>query len=331
MLNKWEIKIYESKNWTVDVHVNFDDETVWLNSYQIASIFWKDRTTIQRHIKNIYSSWELDEESTCAKSAQVQNEWSRKIKRNINLYNLDLILAVWYRTNSKSASNFRKWASNIIKNYLIKWYSINQKRLQEKWYQELEKTLDLFKQTLNSWELSKNEALWLIDIITNYTNTWLLLQNYDEDNLIDEWKTKNLDYKLEAKEAFENLLELKENLKSKNEATDLFANPRENDWLKGIFWNIYQTFWWNDLYPSVELKAANLLYFIVKDHPFSDWNKRSAAFLFILFLAKNHILFDDKWNKKINDRALVAITLLIAESNPKDKEIMIKLLVNLIN
>jgi prophage maintenance system killer protein len=126
-------------------------------------------------------------------------------------------------------------------------------------------------------------------------------------------------------------MELKQSLKDKKEATDLFANPIEHNWLQGIFWNIYQTFWWKELYPTVEEKAANLLYFIVKDHPFSDGNKRSWAFLFILFMAKNHILFDVEWNKKINDRALVAITLLIAESNPKDKEIMVKLLVNLIN
>jgi len=331
MQNKWGIKIFKSKTWNIDVQVNFEEETVWLDVYQIADIFWKDRTTIQRHIKNIYNSWELNEKSTCVKNAQVQIEWNRTVKRDKNLYNLDLILTVWYRTNSERASQFRKWASNIIKDYLIKWYVVNKKRLQEKWYKELEKTIDLFKNTLKSWDLSKDEAIWLLDIITNYTNTWLLLQNYDEDKLSNEWKTKKLDYKLEAKEAFENLMELKENLIIKKEATDLFAKPRESDWLKGIFWNIYQTFWWEDLYPTVEEKAANLLYFIVKDHPFSDWNKRSGAFLFILFLAKNHILFDNDRNKKINDRALVAITLLIAESNPKDKDIMVKLLINLIN
>lgn len=330
-MNKGEIQIYKDKTWDIDVQVNFKEETVWLDSYQIASIFWKDRTTIQRHIKNIYWSWELDKNLTCAKNAQVKNEWERLVKRDKNLYNLDMILSIWYRTNSEKAMQFRKWVSNILKEYLIKWYAVNQKKLEEKWYKELENTLNLFKNTLKSWNLSQDEALWLLDIITNYTNTWLLLQNYDENNLLDSWKTKNLDYKLESDEALLSLMELKWNLISKNEATDLFAKQRENEVLKWIFWNIYQTFWWLDLYNSVEEKAANLLYFIVKDHPFFDWNKRSWAFLFILFLAKNHILFDNNWNKKINDRALVAITLLIAESNPKDKEIMVKLLINLIN
>ena len=330
-MSKWEIKIYQAKSWNIDVKVSFEEETVWLDVYQIASIFWKDRSTIQRHIKNIYFSWELDEDSTCVKNAQVQIEWKRSVKRDKNLYNLDIILVIWYRTNSEKAMHFRKWVTNIIKDYLIKWYSINQNRLQERWYKELENTLNLFKKTLKSWDLSQNEALWLLDIITNYTNTWLLLQNYDENNFKKLWKTWKLDYKLESKEAFESLIELKQNLINKKEATQLFANPIEKNVLEWIFWNIYQTFWWNDLYNSVEEKAANLLYFLVKDHPFSDGNKRSWAFLFILFLAKNHILLDKDWSKKINDRALVAITLLIAESNPKDKEIMVKLLINLIN
>ncbi|MDD2907451.1 MAG: virulence protein RhuM/Fic/DOC family protein [Candidatus Gracilibacteria bacterium] len=330
-MNKGEIQIYKDKTGDIDVQVNFNEETVWLDSYQIASIFGKDRTTIQRHIKNIYSSGELNEDSTCAKNAQVQNEGERQVKRDKNLYNLDMILSIGYRTNSEKAMQFRKWVSNILKEYLIKGYSINKKRLEEKGYKELENTLNLFKNTLKSGNLSQDEAIGLLDIITNYTNTWLLLQNYDENNLLESGKTKNLDYKLDSEEALLSLMELKENLINKNEATDLFAKQRENEALKGIFGNIYQTFGGIDLYNSVEEKSANLLYFIVKDHPFYDGNKRSGAFLFILFLAKNHILFDNNGNKKINDRALVAITLLIAESNPKDKEIMVKLLINLIN
>lgn len=331
MSNLGEIKIYKGNTWNIDVQVSFEDETVWLDTYQIASIFWKDRTTIQRHIKNIYLNWELDENSTCAKNAQVQTEWLRNIKRDKNLYNLDLILAIWYRTNSEKAIQFRKWVSNILKDYLIKWYSVNQKRLQEKWLTELEKTISLFKNTLKSWDLSQDEAIGLLDIITKYTNTWLLLQNFDKNNLSDRWKTKDTNYMLQATESYDSLQELKTDLINKKQATELFANPREDRVLEWIFWNIYQTFDWQELYNSIEEKAANLLYFVVKDHPFSDWNKRSWAFLFILFLAKNKILFDENKEKKINDRALVAITLLIAESNPKDKEIMVKLVLNLIN
>lgn len=327
-MNKGEIKIYQAKTWNTEIQVKFEKDTVWLNQEQISALFGIDRTVITKHINNIFKAEELDKNQVCAKNAHTASDW--KIYQT-NFYNLDMIISVWYRVNSKQATNFRIWATSILKDYLIKWYSVNQKRIQEKWYKELEETLSIFKKTLKSWNLSQEEAVWLLDIITNYTNTWLLLQNYDENKLYKSWKTTKLDYKLEANEATESLMELKQNLSNKKEATDLFAKPREKEILQGIFWNIYQTFGWVDLYNSVEEKAANLLYFIVKDHPFFDGNKRSWAFLFILFLAKNHILFDKNWNKKINDRALVAITLLIAESNPKDKEIMVKVLVNLIN
>lgn len=324
-MNKGEIQIYKASSWNTEIQVKLENETVWLSQADIQLLFWRDQSVISRHINNIFKEKELDKESTMQKMHIANSD------KPVSFYNLDVIISVWYRVKSLEWTQFRIWANNILKEYLIKWYAVNQKRLEEKWYKELENTLNLFKNTLKSWNLSQDEAIWLLDIITNYTNTWLLLQNYDENNLLDSWKTKNLDYKLESDEALQSLMELKWNLISKNEATDLFAKQRENEILKWIFWNIYQTFWWLDLYNSVEEKAANLLYFIVKDHPFFDWNKRSWAFLFILFLAKNHILFDNNGNKKINDRALVAITLLIAESNPKDKEIMVKLLINLIN
>ncbi|MDO4764252.1 MAG: Fic family protein [Flavobacteriaceae bacterium] len=170
-----------------------------------------------------------------------------------------------------------------------------------------------------------------MEIITKYTNSWLWLQKYDENSLKESGKIKEVHYKLEAKEAYESLKELKNDLISKKEATELFANPRSENVLEGIFGNIYQTFGGEELYPTLEEKASNLLYFIVKNHPFSDGNKRSGAFLFILFLAKNKILFDENGERKINDRALVAITLLIAESNPKEKDLMVRLVLNLIS
>jgi len=334
MENKWEVRIFQPKTWNTEIQVKLQNETVWLTQEQISTIFWVNRPAITKHLRNIFTSWELNEKVVSSKMELTTKhgaiEWKTQVKK-VKFYNLDAVISVWYRVNSKEATKFRIWANEILKDYLIKWYSVNKKVLQEKWYKELEEIVKLFKKTLQSHSLWKNEAIWLLDIITNYTNTWLLLQSYDEDRFLKWWNTKNLDYKLEAKEAFESILELKKNLINKEEATDLFAKLIEEDWLKWIFWNIYQTFWWDDLYKTVEEKSANLLYFIVKDHPFSDWNKRSWAFVFILFLAKNNILFDEKWNKKINDIALVAITLLIAESNPKDKNIMVKLLVNLIN
>lgn len=325
MENKGEMIIFQAKTWNTEIQVKLENDTVWLRQTDMQLLFWRDQSVVSRHISNVFTENELDKKSNMQKMHIANSD------KPVAFYSLDVIISVWYRVKSQEWTQFRIWSNKILKDYLIKWYSVNKKRLQEKWYKELEQTVELFKKTLKSWDLSQDEAMWLLDIITNYTNTWLLLQNYDEDKLVESWNTEKLDYKLEAKEAFESILELKQNLINKKEATELFANPIEHDWLKGIFWNIYQTFWWDDLYRTVEEKAAHLLYFVVKDHPFSDWNKRSWAFLFILFLAKNHILFDNQWNKKINDRALVAITLLIAESNPKDKNIMVRLLVNLIN
>ncbi len=329
--NKGEIEIFQPENWWIEIQVKLDNWTVWLTQKQIATIFDVNVPAISKHLDNIYNDWELQESWTISKMETVQNEWWRNIKRTLDFYNLDAVLSVGYRVNSKKATKFRIWANNVLKEYLIKGYSINQNRLQEKWLKELENTMSLIKKSLNSWDLSKDEALGLLDIITNYTNSWLLLQNYDEDKLDKHWKTKKLNYKLDSKEAYESIIELKQNLIHKSEASNLFASLRDSEWLQSIFWNLYQTFWWNELYETTEEKAAHLLYFVIKDHPFFDGNKRSWAFLFILFLAKNNILFDTEWNKKINDRALVAITLLIAESNPKDKDIMVELLINLIN
>lgn len=333
-MNNWEIKIYKASSWNMELYVKLENESIWLTQEQIAMLFWVNRPAITKHINNIFKSHELDENKVCSKMEHTTKhgaiEWKTQTKE-VKFYNLDAIISVWYRVNSKQATDFRIWATSILKDYLIKGYSINQKRLQEKWYKELEQTITLFKKTLASWNLSQDEALWLLDIITNYTNTWMLLQKYDENKLSNIGRTNILNYKMQAQEAYESIQELKENLKSKNEATDLFANMKDKDAMQGIFGNIYQTFDSIDLYNSVEEKAANLLYFLVKDHPFTDGNKRSWAFLFVLFLAKNKILFDSEGNKKINDRALVAITLLVAESNPKDKEIMIKLIINLIN
>lgn len=296
----------------------------------MSELFETSTDNIWLHLKNIFNEWELQENTTTEVFSVVQNEWNRRVKRNIKMYNFDAIISVGYRITSKKATEFRIWATNILKNYLTKGFVINKNRLQQKWLDELQKTLEIFQKTLSNQNLRGEEATGLLEIITKYTNSWLLLQKYDENSLVEKGNTNGINYKLEAKEAYESLLELKNDLKNKNQATEFFANPRENNVLEWIFGNIYQTFDSAELYTTIEEKAANLLYFIVKNHPFLDGNKRSGAFLFILFLAKNNILFDENNERKINDRALVAITLLIAESNPKDKEIMVKLVINLI-
>lgn len=328
MVNKGEIQIFSSNNNWTEIQVKLENNTVWLNLNQLVKLFGRDKSVISRHIKNIFKDWELREEWVVAKNATTAEDW--KIYQ-VSYYNLDLILSVWYRVNSKEATQFRIWSTNILKDYLIQWYSINETRLKETWLDELNNSINLIQNALHSWDLSKDEALGLLDIITNYTNSWVLLQKYDENNLSEDGKTEILNYKLESQEAYRSILELKKDLFNKSEATELFAKKKMDNTFEWIFWSIYQTFDWIDLYQSIEEKAAHLLYFIIKDHPFVDGNKRSWAFTFILFLSKNNILLDNSWNKKINDRALVAITLLIAWSNPKDKELMIKLVINLIN
>lgn len=322
-----EIVFYTNKEGDVTIQPLIQNETIWMSQEQIGKLFWKWRTTITEHLGNIFKEEELIKDEVILKVGNSDNS----IGKGKTLYNLDTIIAVWYRVNSKEATQFRIWATNILRDYITNWYALNQKRLQEKGYSELEKAIELVKHALESGDVSKDEALGLLDIVTSYTNTWLLLQKYDENNLAQEGKTKTIIYKLEAQEAERALYELKKDLIAKSEATELFARAKDVWSLEGIFWNMYQTYAGQDLYPSLEEKAAHLLYFIIKDHLFVDGNKRSGAFLFILFLAKNNILFDQNGNKKINDRALVAITLLIAQSKPSEKELMTKLVINLIN
>lgn len=320
-----EIQIYKSQNGEIELQVKFEEETVWLTQADMIKLFGRDQSVISRHIKNVFEEWELEEKSNMH-FLHIANS-----DKPVKTYSLDVVISVGYRVKSLEGTKFRIWANKIIKNYLLNGFVINKNRLAEKWISELEQTLQIFKKTLENQKLTGDEAIWLLEIITKYTNSWLWLQKYDENDLQENGKIKNLNYKLEAKEAYESLAELKKDLIFKNEATDFFANPRSENVLEWIFWNIYQTFGWEDLYPTLEEKASNLLYFIVKNHPFTDGNKRSWAFLFILFLAKNKILFDENGERKINDRALVAITLLIAESDPKEKDLMVKLVLNLIS
>lgn len=319
------IQLYTAKNGTTELTVRFEQDTVWLSEQQMATLFGRDRTTINRHISNVFKDKELDEKSN------VQKMHTANADRPTSYYNLDVIISVGYRVKSQEGTQFRIWATNTLKKYLIDGYALNQKRLQEKGIEALQKTLALVQKTLGSDAVGKEEALWLLEVITGYTKTWNLIQRYDEETLESTGNTKKLHYKLDAEEAYKAIKQLKIELEGKCNVGNLFANLREVWGLEGIFGNIYQTFDKKELYTSVEEKAAHLLYFIVKDHPFYDGNKRSAAFVFILFLAKNGILYDAEGNKKINDRALVAITIMIAESDPKEKDLMVRLVMNLVN
>jgi death-on-curing family protein len=327
-IKKGEVIIYKTKSGP-DLDVRLEKESVWLSLNHIASLFSTDKSGISRHIKNIYKEEELDNKSTVAKFATVQIEGSRKIRRNIEYYNLDLILSVGYRVNSRRATEFRIWATKTLKNYLIEGYVINGKRLlqAENKFNELQTTVDFLRQK-SKHELLIGQEQEILNLLADYSKTLTLLEQYDKEKISLFKKGKGkfiLDYEL----AVEVIGEIKKELIIKREASDFFGKESE-DRFKGILGNIRQTFERKELYPSIEEKAAHLLYFIIKDHPFIDGNKRVGSFLFVYFLDKNRYLYKEKGEKKINDNALTALSLLIAISDPKEKERLIKIITNLL-
>jgi len=323
-----EIKIYKTPDGKTSIEVKLEKETVWLSQKQMAELFDKDSDTIGLHLQNIYKSGELDEISTTEKYSVVRQEGKRNVKRQIKFYNLDAIISVGYRVNSKRGVLFRKWATQLLKDYLIKGYTINQQRLQKqaKQLNELKETIKILGTTLEYKELTSDESKGLLKIISDYSYALEILDQYDYQTLKIENTSGKEVYQLTYEEAIRQINLVKETYGN----SELFGNEKD-DSFKSSLATIYQTFGGIDLYPSVEEKAANLLYFIVKNHSFSDGNKRIAAFLFLYFLEKNGLLFTENGNKRIADNALVALTLMIAVSKPKEKETMIKVIVNLIN
>ncbi|OGY42363.1 MAG: hypothetical protein A2Y82_04345 [Candidatus Buchananbacteria bacterium RBG_13_36_9] len=322
--NKGEIIIYQPKTGGPRFEVVLEKETVWLNQAQIAKLFDIDRTVITKHIKNIFEEKELNSKSVSAKSAHTAADG--KIYKT-QFYNLDLIISVGYRVSSGRATKFRIWATKILKDHIFKGYTLNQKRLQEKGLAEFEQAVALVKNALETKKLKGAEAKGLLEVITKYAQSWLLLQKYDEEQLVLPVKQAKPKYQLDYNQSVEAIFSLKANLLAKKQAADLFGRER-GETLAGIIGNLYQSFGGKALYPSIEAKAAHLLYFIIKDHPFADGNKRIGSFLFIVFLSKNNYLLDKKGERKFNDNALVALALLIAESDPKQKEVLIRLIMN---
>ena len=310
-MNNSDIQIYTTKDGKTEIEVKLDNETVWLNQYQLESLFETNRTSINRHILNIYKYEELEEKSTCAKIAQVQKEGNREIRRAIKYYNLDVIIAVGYRVNSKRGTEFRMWANKILKDYLIKGYSINEKRLtqQNEQLKELQKSVKILGEVLNQRKLSESESIGLLRIISDYAYALDILDQYDYQSLRIQDTSGKETYQLKYNEAISQI----EFVKQRYGNSELFGREKDNSFRSSIS-TIYQTFDGKDLYPSIEEKAANLLYLITKNHSFTDGNKRIAAFLFLYFLERNRILYDDQGNKRIADNALVALTLMIAVS-----------------
>ena len=314
---KNEIILFENQN--VKLEVNMKDETVWLSLDQMAKLFDRDRTVITRHVNNIFKNGELNKKEVCAKFAHTTEHGAIQGKtqtRDIEYYNLDMIISVGYRVNSKQGITFRKWATKVLKDYMIKGYAVNQKRLEY-----LEKTVRLIDIAGRiDTELKGSEAKEIIKVINNYSNALNLLDDYDHKRVSKPKGTTN-----NNKITYEECMDIISKLKF-NSDSDLFALER-NEGLKSIIDNIYSSFDGKDLYPTVEEKAANFLYLITKNHTFIDGNKRIAATLFIYFLEFYNLLYNDNV-RVIDNNTLVAITLLIAQSNPKEKEILIDLVMN---
>ncbi|AIJ31359.1 RhuM family protein [Actinobacillus suis] len=321
------IEIYQAEDGSMQVEVRFENETVWLSQAQMAKIFETSTDNISLHLKNIFKEKELEEIRTTKDFSVVRLEGNRKVTRQVKHYNLDAIISVGYRVKSKSATQFRIWATTRLKDYLTKGYAINQKRLQQNAY-ELEQALALIQKTANSSELTIESGRGLVDIVSRYTHTFLWLQQYDEGLLIEP--KVQVGGKLPTIEQTKQALhELKQQLMVRGEASELFGLERDNG-LSAILGNLEQTVFGEPAYPSIEAKAAHLLYFVVKNHPFADGNKRSGAFLFVDFLHRNQRLFNQNNIPIINDTGLAALTLLVAESNPKQKETLIRLIMHML-
>lgn len=317
------IEIYQLPNGNTEISVKFQQESVWLNLNQMAMLFGRDKSVISRHLKNIFKEEELDRNTTVAFFATVQNEGDRQVERTIEYFNLDAIISVGYRVNSKQGTHFRIWATQRLKEYLVQGYSINQKRLDE-----LGKIIKMVENTAVH-SLQNQETQGLLSILSEYTKSFILLNQYDSQCLSFYPENKLLSYEIDYQEALEAIAQLKEQLIAKGEATELFGRQKDESFA-GILKNIVQTFDGLYLYQGVEEQASHLLYFVIKNHPFVDGNKRIGALLFVWFLHKNKHLLKKNGENKINDNTLVALALLVAQSNPNEKDLMIKLICNLI-
>ena len=319
-----QIIIYQTEDGQTQVDVRLENETVWLTQKQIAELFGTKRPAITKHLKNIYTSEELDENSTCSILEHMGNDGKQTY--STKYYNLDVILSVGYRVNSKNATRFRQWANKVLKQYLIKGYAVNE-RMRKEQIGELRQLVGMLGRTIqNQPLLSNDETNALFEVVTDYTYALDTLDNYDYERLIINKTTKEEPFHA----TYENAMEAINGLREKFGGSVLFGNEKD-DSFKSSIGQIYQTFGGEELYPSVEEKAAMLLYLVTKNHSFSDGNKRIAATLFLWFLNNNHILYYPDGSKRIADSTLVALTLMIAESRTEEKDVMVKVVVNLIN
>ena len=314
-----EVVVYESPGGEVRVDVRLEDESVWLTQRQMAEVFQTSIDNVSLHLKNIYATDELEEAATTEDFSIVRSEGQRKVRRKIRHYNLDAIISIGYRVNSKRAVRFRQWATRTLREHLVSGYTLNERRLAERGLDEARQTLEVLSRTLENQALVDETGRAVLHIITAYADTWRLLLEYDEDRLATPSSAKPATSALELGSVRTAINAFRRDLAAKGEASPLFGNPR-GDALEAILGNIEQTMFGAPLYRSREEKAANLLYFVVKDHPFTDGNKRIGALLFLLYMTQEGI------ERQPGPGALTALTLLIAESAPSNKDLMIRLI-----
>ena len=309
-MNTNKIEIYQTEDGKIQLDVRLENETVWLTQAQMAELFQTDRTSIVRHINNIYKTEELQRESTCAKIAQVQIEGNRKVSRKVPYFNLDMIISVGYRVNSKRGVKFRQWANSVLKDYLLRGYAINEKRTAQ-----LGQVIQILKRAENVLDSKQ-----VLSVVEKFNTALDLLDSYDHQTMKRPKGSKTIHVL-----TYEECMSVIESMRFGDESS-LFGKEKD-DSFKGSIGNIYQSFGGSDVYPSLEEKAANLLYFVTKNHSFIDGNKRIAATMFLYFLDKNGALFIDG-KKTIDDYTLVALTIMIAESRSEEKEMMISVIMN---
>lgn len=321
------IAIYQSADGSIATEVRLEGETVWLTQAQLTQLFGRERSVITKHLRNIFAEGELEANSVRAKFAHTADDGKTY---QVEHYNLDVIISVGYRVKSPEGTRFRIWANRILKDHLVQGYTLNQQRLtqQQENIRQLERTLSLFQQNLIE-QASLPEARGLVNVIAGYARTFVLLNQFDSERLpLGDFAT-TIHYEIRADEALAGIATLKADMLGRGEASELFGNQKD-DSFAGILGNILQSFGGEYLYPSIEEQAAHLLYFVIKNHPFSDGNKRIGAFLFIWFLQRNRYHLKADGELKINDNALAAIALLVAQSDPAQKQLMIHLIMNLV-
>lgn len=318
-----EVRVYEAADGEVRVDVRLDRETVWLTQEQMSQLFGRERSVITKHVRNAFREGELEPGATCAKFAQVQTEGDRTVTRDVDHYNLDVIISVGYRVKSVQGTRFRQWATATLRDHLLRGYTVHPRRLAERGLDEARQTLDLLARTLQNQELVDDTGRAVLELIVGYADTWRLLLEYDEDRLALPPGARPSSGVLDLARASTAIANFKRELMARSEATPLFGNPR-GEALDAILGSIEQTMLGEQLYRSREEKAAHLLYFVIKDHPFSDGNKRIGSFLFMLYLQQEGMAH------RLNPQALTALALLIAESASASKDLMVRLIMNLL-